>query len=99
MTGDEFAVEAPGENTALDRIASWYESSIPIRVGAIALGPITGGITAVLDQAIASTFAFLRRSRLRAFRDELITLNLSTTEEEEVRSKEFVELLWPLLDA
>ncbi len=76
--------------SALDRFAEWYESSIPVRVGAVALAPATSGISAIADQAIVTTLAFLRRSRLRVFRDELITLDLSPSDEE-VCSKEFVE--------
>jgi len=78
------------DKSPLDRIADWYESSVIIRVGAVALTPVTSGVTAIVDAGIVSTFAFLRRSRLGALRNELIVLNLHPTEEE-IRSQEFIE--------
>jgi hypothetical protein len=74
----------------MESVADWYESNVLLRVGAIACAPPTHGITAILDVGILSTFAFLRRSRLRAFMSELTVLNLHPSEEE-VRSKEFLE--------
>jgi hypothetical protein len=64
----------------------------PIRVGAAALAPLTHGVTTILDQGIATTFAYLRRARLHTFRSELVSLGIELTEEE-VRSREFVEAL------
>jgi hypothetical protein len=81
---------AAAESSFIDKVAEWYESAVPIRVGAVVLAPVTAGISAVADQAIVSTFAFLRRARLRAFRDELVSLNLNTTEQD-VHSSEFIE--------
>src|SRR6266487_4615594 len=77
-------------NSPLDWIADWYKAAVPIRVGAAVLAPFTGGLSAIVDQGIVSTFAFLRRTRLQAFKDELIILNLQPTADE-VRSREFVE--------
>ena len=56
--------------SAMESVADWYESNVLLRVGAIACAPPTHGITAILDVGILSTFAFLRRSRLRAFMSE-----------------------------
>jgi DNA-binding MarR family transcriptional regulator len=82
--------ERDTDSSPLDRIAGWYEASVPIRVGAIALAPLTHGVSAIADQGIVATFAFLRRARIRAFRNELTLLNIEPTEEE-VRSREFME--------
>ena len=74
----------------LEAVADWYESCVLLRVGAVALAPISHGVTAVVDAGIMSGFAFLRRSRLRAFVNELTLLNLHPTENE-VQSEEFLE--------
>jgi DNA-binding MarR family transcriptional regulator len=78
------------EKSPLDRIADWYESSVMLRVGAVALAPVTSGATAILDAGIVSAFAFLRRARLNALKNNLIVLNLQPTEEE-IHSREFIE--------
>jgi hypothetical protein len=78
------------ERSPLDTVSEWYESLLALRVGAVALAPFTHGISAIADQAIVSTFAFLKRSRIRAFRNELTLLNLHLTEED-VQSREFIE--------
>ena len=74
----------------MEKAADWYASCMFLRIGAAALAPATLGVTAVLDAGITSAFAFLCRSRLRAFVSELTVLNLHPTEDE-VRSKEFLE--------
>jgi hypothetical protein len=78
------------EQSALDRIADWYESSPALRVGAVVLAPATLGASAVIDAGIVSAAAFIRRSRLTAFKNELTSLNLCPAEEK-VRSQEFIE--------
>jgi len=77
-------------NSPLDWIADWYEAAVPIRVGAAVLAPFTHGVSAIVDQGIVSTFAFLRRARLQAFKNDLTLLNIQPTQDE-VRSREFIE--------
>jgi hypothetical protein len=78
------------DKSALEAVADWYESCVLLHVGAVALAPVSHGFTAIVDVGITSGFAFLRRSRLRAFVNELTLLNLQPTESE-VRSEEFLE--------